>query len=244
MRAPRQDVGCDEQFAHGQTGDAASPAEVVQHGIAEILLSATQFHHAAKQPALNLSECYNGMDECMRQVMRVANEFETWACRHVAFEALADVWRYLLEDRFGGACKSAMTPGEFAEFNEEDCLRVALLLGLPVKYAAGLPVPIDESATNPVTGSCFQAFRIQTVRDSLDDGNTEPFTVGDEPFDENVGTPYFGLHGVGSDGLREHIADRQTYAEAVSLAEKLAPGISFAAVATCPTFLPKRSGAR
>jgi len=82
------------------------------------------------------------------------------------------------------------------------------------------------------------------VRDSLDDGNTEPFTAGDEPFDENFGAPYFGLYGVGADGILEHVADRRTYTEAVSLVQKLAPGIAFATVVTCPTFSPRRSGAR
>ena len=52
---------------------------------------------AARDPHLNLSDCYNGMDEFMREVMRVGKCFEDWACRHVAFEELADVWPYFLE---------------------------------------------------------------------------------------------------------------------------------------------------
>lgn len=51
---------------------------------------------------LNLSECYNGMDEFMRQMMHVATLFEDWSCAHVVFRELDDVWPYLMEDRGGG----------------------------------------------------------------------------------------------------------------------------------------------
>jgi len=193
---------------------------------------------------LNLSECYNGWDEFMRVIMQAATRFENWASLHIAFDNFDDVWPYMMEDKFGAACVSAMGAENLAHFDDNDCLRVAMLLGLPVKYSAGLPVPIDRVATNPVAGSVFQSFRIQTVRDSLEDEITEPFTLDDEPFDENFGAPYFGLYGVDADGLLEHIADRRNYAEAVSLAQKLAPGIAFDPVAISPRFSPRRSGAR
>ncbi len=51
---------------------------------------------------LNLSECYNGMDQFMREIMRIANRFEAWACSHLVFDELNDVWPYLLEDKFVG----------------------------------------------------------------------------------------------------------------------------------------------
>src|SRR4051812_40747738 len=41
-----------------------------------------------KDPQFNLSDAYSGVDEAMRQVMRVATIFETWACSHVAFEEM------------------------------------------------------------------------------------------------------------------------------------------------------------
>src|SRR5690349_17576899 len=50
-----------------------------------------------KNPQFNLSHAYSGVDEAMRQVMRVATLFETWACAHVAFEEMSDVWPYVLE---------------------------------------------------------------------------------------------------------------------------------------------------
>jgi hypothetical protein len=193
---------------------------------------------------LNPSECYHGGDEFMRVVMRTATRFENRASLHIAFEELDDVWPYMMEGKFGAACVSVMGAGSLAPFDDSDCLRVALRLGLPVKSSAGVPVPIDRSAPNPVAGSVFQSFRIRTVRDSLEDETTEAFTLDDEPFDENFGAPYFGLYGVDADGVPEHIADRRTYAEAVSLAEKLAPGIPFDPAAISPTFSPGRSGTR
>ena len=199
---------------------------------------------AVANEGLNLSECYNGGDEFMRAVMRTATRFENWASLHIAFENIDDVWPYMMEDKFGAACVSAMGAENLAHFDDNDCLRVALLLGLPVKSSAGLPVPIDRVAPNPMAGSAFHAFRIQTVRDSLEDEITEPFTLDDEPFDENFGAPYFGLYGVDADGLLEHIADRRTYTEAVILAQKLAPGITFDPVAISRKFSPQQSAAR
>jgi hypothetical protein len=44
MRAPRENVRRNQQLAHGQFRDAAAPTEVVQHGIAEILLTTPKFY--------------------------------------------------------------------------------------------------------------------------------------------------------------------------------------------------------
>jgi hypothetical protein len=190
--------------------------------------------HAADTAKLNPSECYNGMDQFMRELMRVGDQFEAWACSHVDFKELDDVWPYLLEDKFGETCLAVLSPGALARFDDSDCLRVAIRLRLPVILDDKLPVPIDLSAHNPVSGPGFRAFRIQTVRDSVEDGDPTPYTADDEPFDEEFGHPYFGLYGVGEDGKLEHIADRRTYAEALSLAQKLAPGVAFP---TVPTFI-------
>src|SRR5688572_21668190 len=40
---------------------------------------------AGDDPALNLSDAYNGMDQLMREVMRIGETFEKWACLHVEF---------------------------------------------------------------------------------------------------------------------------------------------------------------
>lgn len=175
---------------------------------------------------LNLSDCYNGIDEFMREMMRVGNLFEAWACAHVAFDELNDVWPYLMEDKFGDACLEFMLPSTMAEFDDSDCLRVALRLRLPIQADDKLRVPVDVRAPNPIAGSEFREFRIQTVRDDLADGGVVPFTTDDDPFDERFGPPYFGLYGVGSDGLLEHIADREAYSDALNLAHKLGPGVA------------------
>jgi len=182
--------------------------------------------NAKANPQLNLSESYNGMDEFMREMMRVGNLFEVWACEHVEFELMSDVWPYLMEDKFGDACLEFMLPSALAEFDDSDCLRVALRLRLPVRAEGKLRVPVDVRAPNPIGGSEFREFRIQTVRDDLDDGSVIPFTTDGDPFDEEYGPPYYGLYGVGNDGLLEHIADRETYSDALSLAQKLAPGVA------------------
>ena len=175
---------------------------------------------------VNLSECYNGGDEFMRVIMRVGTQFEEWACAHIEFEALDHCWPYLLEERFGEACVALKDVTSLNEFCDNDCLEVALRLRLPVKAAGPLPIPVDISAGNPIGESEFQTFRIQTVRE-CNDGNVEPFTPSDDPFDERFGQPFFGLYGVCYDGLLEHISDLDTYPDAVSLVRKLAPGIRF-----------------
>ena len=181
---------------------------------------------AAQQKDLNISECFNGVDEFMREAMRVGNQFELWSCEHINFDETNDVWPYLLQDKFGEACLAIVPLTSVAQFDERDCLRVALNLRLPVILDDMLPVPFDVTALTPVEGTEFPQFRIQTMRDSLEYGDAVPFVASDEPFDEEFGKPYFGLYGVGADGKLEHIADRKTYGEIRQLAAKLAPGIS------------------
>jgi hypothetical protein len=175
----------------------------------------------------NISACYNGVDQFMREVMRIANQFENWACCHVDFNEFNEVWPYYLGDNFGATCLSVMSLECLMDFDEDDCLRVALGLKLPVISDGKLPIPIDLTAVNSVTGSAFHKFRIQTVRNSLEDNEPVPFVAGDDPFDEDFSDLYFSLYGVDMTGLLEHIADRRSYNEILRLAEKLAPGIEF-----------------
>jgi hypothetical protein len=188
--------------------------------------------HECKKPnkaneRVNLSECYNGGDEFMRVVMRTATRFEKWASLHIAFGELDDVWPYMMEDKFGAACVGVMGAESLAHFDDSDCLRVALHMRLPVKISGDLPVPVDVTAENPLSGSAFRTFRILTVREFGGHEGCEPFTFDDDPFDEQFGPVFFSLYGVGDDGLRDHIADRDTYAKVVNLARNLAPGVTF-----------------
>lgn len=204
---------------------------------AEILDPAAQFASALslwqtwKQEALatnlDLSECYNGIDQFMREVVRVANRFETWACLHVDFDMLDEVWPRLLEDRFGEACLVVLPLNALAQFDDSDCVRVGVRLGLPIKGMDETPHSIDVRAPNPIAGSLFREYRIQTLRDSIDGAFTAPFTLDDDPFDDDFSEPYLGLYGVSDNGLLDHIADRATYREARKLVLKLAPGVKF-----------------
>ena len=183
--------------------------------------------HAKRQKRLCLSECHNGMDQFMREVIGIANRFEEWACSHIEFKELADVWPYLLEDRFGAACLAVTLPETLMDFDETDCLRVAIRLRLPIIFDSKLPLPVCVNVPNEVRQSAFRWFRIQTVRDALNGKNGVIYSLNDDPYDEKFGFPYFGLYGVGEDGSTEHIADRATYPEVMSLALKLAPGTNF-----------------
>ncbi len=174
--------------------------------------------------ALNLSDEYAGVDGFWRELVRVGILFEKWACRHVLFDHLEEVWPYFLEEGFGEACLAVMDAGALASFDEDYCLRVAFRLRLPLREDGVLPIPVDVLVANPVEGSAFRAFRIQTVRDCLTGAEGVPFTETCEPFDEGMGERYFGIYGVEDDVTIEHIADRKTFAEARELVLKLAPG--------------------
>lgn len=162
----------------------------------------------------------------MRVIMRIGARFEEWACSHIHFDELENCWPYLLDERFGEACIALKDVSSLDGFCDDDCLEVALRLRLPVKAVGTLPVPVDVSAGNPVSESEFRQFRIQTLRQCAD-GNIEPFTSFDDPFDEKYGSPFFAFYGVCNDGMLDHIADLKTYFDAVSLVRKLAPGIQF-----------------
>lgn len=191
-------------------------------------LHAACLKRAEVEPGLNLSDAYQGMDTFMREVMRVGEMFEEWACRHVAFQELDDVWPYLLEDRFGAACLEIMSAESLAGFDADDCLRIASRLRLPMWLDRSLPLPFCVEAPNPVAGASFERVKIQTVRHELhDDGETVPYMEDDEPFDENYDAPVFRIYGVDAAGLLEHIADRETYESARSLLVNLLPGIGF-----------------
>ena len=176
---------------------------------------------------LNLSEAYQGMDVFMRELMRVAEDFEKWACRHVAFQELEDVWPYLLEEKFGAACLEIMEPESLTGFDADDCLRIAFKLRLPMRVDGSLPLPLCVEVANPLPGAEFQRLRIQTVRPVWDeDGGFAVFTEDDDPCDENYSAPVCGIYGV-TEGVVEYLAERKTYAEARALVVKLLPGIGF-----------------
>lgn len=184
---------------------------------------------AEVDPELNLSEAYQGMDVFMREVMRVGEEFEKWACRHVAFHELGDVWPYLLEERFGALCLEVMEADALAGFDGEDCLRIAFKLRLPMWVDGSLPLPFAVEARNPLAGAEFQRLRIETLRHEYGEhGGEAAFTQDDDPYDEHYAAPFFRISGVMEDGRLEAIAEKETYQAARAVLEKLLPGIGLA----------------
>ena len=89
--------------------------------------------HAAADRNINLSDAYSGIDGLMREVIRIATLYESWACKHVDFDQLTDVWPYMLEDRFGKECLSILLVENLSDFDEHDCRRVAARLKLTVR---------------------------------------------------------------------------------------------------------------
>ena len=93
-----------------------------------------EYHRQVQsQPSVSLSHCHQGVDDLMREVMRVATAFETWSCNHVEFDEISDVRPYLLQNRFGHECLSVLLPEALAEFDDLVCSRVAARLMLPMR---------------------------------------------------------------------------------------------------------------
>lgn len=217
--------------------NAADPAAIFA---AATSLWEAVHEHARRDASLNLSESYNGIDELMREVMRIATAFEEWATKHVDFGELGEVWSYFLGDRFGNAMLEVLLPHALAEFCAEDCLRIAFALRLPLMLDDALPLPIHLEVDNPVPGSPFCRLRIRSMRVLLDEDNCEALTWDDDPYDPDFGSVFLSLYGVDKAGDLEHIADRTSYAALRSLACALAPGVAFPQRLTARAVAPRR----
>lgn len=79
------------------------------------------------------SASYDGMDDFMRQIMRVSTEFETWSCARVDFEQTEVAWPYFLQESFGDACLEVVDEYSLAQFNAKHCLPIAQRLSLPLR---------------------------------------------------------------------------------------------------------------
>ncbi len=182
---------------------------------------------ATKLQNLNLSDAFNGVDQFYREAMRIAVLFEEWACEHVVFDEMCEVWPYLLEDKFGAACLQRMSVEDLSGFDADDCPDVAMKLLLPLHYQDAPRLPLDVKAINPIPASSFTHWRIQTIRYLSGDDNFEPMLYGDDPFDPEYEPSILALYGVNAEGLVEHIKDFDRYADAVAFSGKLAPGVEF-----------------
>jgi hypothetical protein len=81
---------------------------------------------------MSLSDCYSGLDGLMRVVMHVATSFEGWACEHISFDELDDVWPYILEDHFGKACLDLIDVERLTDLDTGDWHAIALIMRLPI----------------------------------------------------------------------------------------------------------------
>jgi len=176
---------------------------------------------------INISATFHGGDQFWREVMRIAALFESWACENVAFDAMEDVWPYLLEQKFGAACLVHVNVDGLTTFDVMDCPVVAMSTNLPLWYRDGFKLPLKLSAPNPVSGSSFVRWRIQTVRKLQEEDEMVPMVYGDDPHDAEYEPPLIALYGVDAGGLLQHIRDSESYTEARTLVAKLAPGVDF-----------------
>ncbi len=113
-----------------QTIDSPDPAAVFG---AALSLHSAGLASDVSNTGRNLSDCYGGGDEFLRQCLRVATVFEAWACRHVDWDQLDDVWPYLLESEFGRVVNEEISIYALDQFTEEHCPAVAAALKLALR---------------------------------------------------------------------------------------------------------------
>lgn len=104
-------------------------------------------------------DLHEGSDELMRRIMRVAEAFESWACKHIDFSQLQDPWVYLLEQDFGRcfclACEGGEATIDAAIGRESE---IAMVLHLPV-----LPTPKAPGPTSATTSAEPSLVEIQSA---------------------------------------------------------------------------------
>ena len=98
---------------------------------------------------------------------------------------------------------------------------------LPLLRRKGFNLPLCLTAQNPVSGSAFVQWRIQTVRWHEEDEDWAPLEAEDDPDDPDFETPVLALFGVDAAGHSELVRTFATYAEARAMVLKVAPGVEF-----------------
>lgn len=191
------------------------------------------FESSTRPGKLALSDFYQGLDELMRLVLRIGVLFESWSCRHIAFDTLDEVWPYFIADNFGSSWLRIHDVYSLRSFNEQDCLRAAWHLGLPIRVSDEFVLPMSVRVANPNTDSPFVEFWIQTTRTARTGGNPKLFTTLDELFDEEYKRPCYSLYGRTRSGNIKHIASRTSYTLMTSLAKNLIPTVAFPTDVIC-----------
>ena len=193
-------------------------------------------HEAASSSETNLSELFNGVDELMRECLRIATTFEEWACSHVCFEEITEVWPYFLEEQFGSVCLEHIPLEHLASFRRDDSFSVSLKLKIPLLHTKVMVLPLNIEVQNPNLDSEFKAIKIQTVHRLIESNSIEPFTKSKINELEHSNNPFYAIYGRDSKNLLIHISDQLCYENAHKLCQKLFPGINFPK--TPPAFHP------
>lgn len=180
-----------------------------------------------KNPDINLSDIFNGVDELMRVSMATSTLFENWACKHIDFDKLSDWWPYKLQMEMGDACLELWEMESLPNFDEERAMTLAMKLALPLKREALKLLPLYLEATNPTPNAKFCRIYIQLMREAKNGDGYSPIGKDDDPSDLDFSAPFYGIYGVDSAGFSEHIADRATSRDAVETVKGLIPAISF-----------------
>ncbi|MBE7498106.1 MAG: hypothetical protein HS117_24460 [Verrucomicrobiaceae bacterium] len=140
---------------------------------------------------INLNDEFQGGDQFWREVMRIAELLETWACENVAFDALEDVWPYLLEEKFGCACLEHVHVDGLTTFALMDCPMVAMNMEVPLMYRDGRNLPPDGTVST-TAGSSQQALET-CLHSQIRDGSA--------PIRARIGTIGAGMRATGQ-GMR------------------------------------------
>jgi hypothetical protein len=107
----------------------------------------------AKVNGNDLSDAYSGHDGFMRECMRIATEFEAWACKHVDFEELGEVWPYFMHDKFGTHALAVIgSECQLDEANATHWAAIAHAMKMPMRSVRGwVPYPILPDAKGRFT---------------------------------------------------------------------------------------------
>jgi hypothetical protein len=191
------------------------------------------FESSDRPEKASLSHCYQGLDQLMRDVLRVGLLFETWSCRHIAFDEVDEVWPYFVADNLGTTWLRIFDAYSLGDVNERDCLHAAWHLRLPIRMSEEFVLPVTVDVGNPNADTAFVGFRIQTTRTLKNGSRMMPFTVSDELFDESYVMACYSLYGRTGAGDSELLASRATYSETVSLAKRLVKNVEFPSAIIC-----------
>lgn len=182
-------------------GEAAGDKETSDLA-GELAIAKGLFDYLADKDDFDISEAYQGVDECMRRCMHLGRVFEVWACDHIHFDSLQNVWPYYLEDHIGPAIEKMFWEANHTipiMWDDSDLLSLAVNLRLPVLIAetTGSSMDIVWELPRSRPGE-FQAYQVRTVRTTPDGESVEHYSIGDAAHynnDDNHSPILFALYG-------------------------------------------------